>query len=258
MLKSNMDLHKLKITVIGCGWLGLPLCERLIAAGHKVVTTTTTPEKKAHHLKKLDVHLFDVISQVPDQNLLACDIIIYTIPPLGLGEVERFFHAVDPDSKILFISSTSVYGKSEGVTNEESELTPQTKNGKYLKASESYLRAHFKNLTIVRPGGLYGENRHPVNSLQGKTDLTTGQELLHLVHRDDCIDAILKIIENQSWSEDFNLVNDLRIPKEDYYTEEAKKLGLTPPQYIHTPQENPTNISNEKSKKMLALQYKKS
>ncbi|MBC7538780.1 MAG: NAD(P)-binding domain-containing protein [Bacteriovorax sp.] len=251
-----MDVKKLKITVIGCGWLGLPLCERLIADGHKVVTTTTTPEKKEQLSKKLDIHLFDVISQVPDQNLLACDVIIYTIPPLGLGEIERFFHAVDPDSKIIFISSTSVYGKSSGAINEDSELTPQTKNGKYLKASESYLRSHFKNLTIVRPGGLYGESRHPVYFLQGKTDLTTGQELLHLVHLDDCIEAIDKIIENQSWSEDFNLVNDLRISKEDYYTDEARKLGLTPPSYIHTPQENPTNISNEKSKKLLSMQYK--
>ncbi|MDO9182487.1 MAG: hypothetical protein Q7U04_08760 [Bacteriovorax sp.] len=252
-----MDSKKLNITVIGCGWLGLPLCQYLLALGHKVTTTTTTSQKKELLQKTLKIQLFDVTSQIPDQNLLACDVIVYTIPPLGLGEVERFFHAVDPNAKIIFISSTSVYGKSEGSINEESLLTPQRKNGKILKMSELYLRSHFKNLTIIRPGGLYDENRHPIYSLQGKTNLTTGQELLHLVHRDDCIEAIANIIKNQSWSEDFNLVNDLRISKQDYYTEEAMRLGLTPPEYIHTAQVNPTNISNEKSKNKLALNYKK-
>jgi nucleoside-diphosphate-sugar epimerase len=251
-----MDAKKLKITVVGCGWLGLPLCESLIAAGHEVTATTTTPEKKETLSKIIDIRLFDVTKDIPDQNLLAADLIIYTIPPLGLGEIERFFHVVDRNQKIIFISSTSVYGKSAGVVDETSEKNSFTKNGKYLSFSENYLRALFPNLTIIRPGGLYDESRHPVYSLQGKMGLTTGSELLHLVHRDDVIEAIKQIIENQLWSEDFNLVNDLRVPKKDYYSEVAQKLGLTPPQYISSQDVNPTNINNGKSKNRLALLYK--
>lgn len=249
-------MEKLKITVIGCGWLGLPLCERLLAAGHEIVTTTTTPKKYQETSAKFNTVLFDVSSQIPDQNLLSSDVIIYTIPPLGKNEVEHFFHAVNPTLKIIFISSTSIYGKSQGDVTEETIPEPQSKNGLILKSTEDYLRTHFKNLTIIRPGGLVGKDRHPVYSLQGKTGLTTGQELLHIVHLDDCLSALLKIIENNFWSMDFNLVNDLRLMKSDYYISEAKRLNLTPPQYHFSHQLNPTNISNAKSKKILGLIYK--
>lgn len=252
-----MNQIKSKITVIGSGWLGLPLCESLMAAGHTVLTTTTSSVKYEKLHRILNIQVFDCLTQIPDKNLTSSDIIIYTIPPLGPGEVERFFNGVDPVHKIIFISSISVYGKSEGATNEESMFNPQTKNGMLLKDCEGHLRSQFKNLTIIRPGGLYDDNRHPIFSLQGKKNLTTGEEFLHLVHRDNCIEAVLKIIELNCWSEDFNLVNDLRILKKDYYPDVARKLGLVPPEYSQTANINPTNISNGKSKKMLALNYKK-
>ena len=252
-----MDLKKISITVVGAGWLGYQLCECLTAAGYEIITTTTSLKKKEENKNKFTILVFDVLKNLPDQNLLASNILIYTIPPLGANEVERFFENVDPNKKIIYISSTSVYGKSQGVVDEETALVPISKNGRILKNSESYLGLHFKNLTIIRPGGLFNENHHPIYSLQGKTALTTGQELLHLVHLDDCIEAIIKIIEKEQWSEIFNLVNDLRIPKQEYYIEKAKELSLNPPQYLTTSETiNRTNISNSKSKKMLLLQYK--
>lgn len=247
----------MNITVIGCGWLGLPLCESLIAAGHKVITTTTNPSKIQQYKKKLNIRLFDIKAEAPDQDLLSSEVIIYMIPPLGENEVEHFFHAADPDQKIIFISSTAVYGKSQGPVDEESDFFPESPHGIRLLASESYLRVHFKNLTILRPGGLTGLDRHPVYFLQGKKGLTNGNEYLHLVDREDCIHAILEIIEKQVWSQSFNLVNDTRVLKKDFYTKEAMRLGLTPPQYQEVKMENPTNISNLKSKRVLSLNYLK-
>ena len=251
-----MKQNKMNISVIGCGWMGLPLCEALMTSGFEVITTTTTASKKKALSEVMNILLLDVVNDFPDQKLLDSDLIIYTIPPLGLQEVEHFFHVLNPDQKIIYISSTSVYGKSHGPVNENSVHFPETNNAKYLSDSESFLRSQFSQLTIVRPGGLYGEDRHPIHSLQGKTELLTGNELLHLVHRDDVIEAIMKIIENQIWSEDFNLVSDLRIPKRNYYPDLAKKLGLIPPLYKQTEDLNPTNISNEKSKNKLSLMYR--
>lgn len=244
-----------KITVIGCGWLGLPLCEKLTALGHTIVTTTTSLDKQKDLEKKFESYLFDVTKDNPDSKLLDSDILIYTIPPLGKGEVETFFNSIDSNKKILFISSTSVYGKNQGDVTEEKAFDPNSKNALVLREAEIFLKKRFKNLTIIRPGGLYDEKRHPVYFLAGKTGLTTGDEYLHLVHRDDCINAIMSIIEKNIWNEEFNLVNDLRVKKEEYYIEIAKKLKLEPPQYLKTPISNPTKISNEKSKKLLSLKY---
>lgn len=250
-----MDSTKLKVSVIGCGWLGLSLCQSLLAKGHILKTTTSSNEKRSKLAASYDVYLFDITTQQIAPALLDCDVLIYTIPPLGRGEVQTFFKDMASEQKILFISSTSVYGKSQGPCNEDSPLNPESKNGQILKKTETFLQEHFKQLTIIRPGGLYADLRHPIYSLQGKKDLTTGQDLLHLVHRDDCVAAIISIIENNVWNEIINLVNDLRIPKAEYYPQKAQSLGLVPPQYLEAPNPNPTSISNQKSKKLLALKY---
>lgn len=250
-----MDSTKLKVSVIGCGWLGLAICESLLANGYIVKTTTSTNEKRSKLAFCYDVYLFDIKTQRIAPALLDCDILIYTIPPLGASEVQTFFKSVASEQKILFISSTSVYGKSQGPCNEDSLLNPESKNGQILKKTEAFLQEHFTHATIVRPGGLYGDLRHPIYSLQGKKELKTGQDLLHLVHRDDCVAATLSIIKNNVWNEVINLVNDLRVPKAEYYPQKAQSLGLVPPQYLEAPNSNPTSLSNQKSKKLLALNY---
>lgn len=254
-----MDFNKLKVSVIGCGWLGLPLCESLIQHGCQVITTTTDHEKLNLLRSKLNIQLLDItdtpVAIQVDPDLLKCDVLIYTVPPLGLGEVERFFASVAHDQKIIFISSTSVYGKNQGAVTEESSFDPNSENALVLREAEKYLKNRFRQLSIIRPGGLYGEKRHPVYFLAGRKGITSGEEYLHLVHRDDCVRAILKIIGADFIGENFNLVSDLRILKKDYYTEIAKKLGLVPPQFTVAPLSNPTNITNDKSKKLLSLTY---
>lgn len=252
-----MESKKLSIAVIGAGRLGMPLCEHLIAAGHEVQATINSPIKLGSSNNKLDLTLFDIKSQTLSPQLLLKDVIIYTIPPLGIGEVKKLFEIVDSNKKIIFLSSISVYGKKAGTINEESSLSPETTNAHFLKESEDFLRTHFNQLTILRLGGLYSETFHPIYSLAGKKKLVNGEELLHLVHLLDCVEAIHRVIEKDIWSETLNLVDDLRIPKKDFYPKEARRLGLLIPQYEEISLENPTNISNEKSKRILSLSYRK-
>jgi nucleoside-diphosphate-sugar epimerase len=263
----ELNIVKASVTVIGCGWLGLPLCEALASQGQLAATTSSQPEKIVRLSHQFTILPFDIKTEAPNEDLLMSDVIVYTIPPLGLGEVERFFKKIDPHKKIIFISSISIYGKFLGDCNEETLPIPESKNGKLLIQSESFLRAHFKKLTILRPGGLFGQFdevlRHPINSLQGKKNLTNGSEWLHLVDGHDCLFAIKKIIKDNIWNEDFNLVNDVRVRKSEYYPQIANKLGLTAPQYVDQNEITPTSnhtlnhtkISNEKSKKYLSLIY---
>lgn len=253
-----MELKKLKISIIGCGWLGLPLCERLKSLGYEVLTSASTSEKQQKLAQSFKTFLFDIQGPAFDPQLIDCDVLIYTIPPLEPKLVDNFFKRLNPDQKCIFISSTSVYGKSQGPCNEGSPRLPESKNGKILVETETLLRSYLKNLTIIRPAGLYGEDRHPINILQGRSGLTNGEELTHLVHRNDCISALEKIIQLDIWNEDFNLINDCRIKKSLYYTEAAKSRGLIPPLYITDPNViflNATSLSNQKSKKLLSLTY---
>lgn len=252
-----MEKTKLKVSVIGCGWLGLPLCKRLQSLGYEIITTSSHQDKINLLSDQFTILEFDLIKQNPDEQLLNSDFVIYTIPPRELDLVEAFFRKLKADQKTIFISSTSVYGKMQGDCTEDTPKFPESKNGKLLLETETSLKKLVKNLTIIRPGGLYGEKRHPINFLQGKTDLDNGQELTHLVHLDDCINAIIKIMTLNLWGNEFNLVNDIRIKKEKYYPETANLRGLIAPQYKKITNEikNQTNISNEKSKRLLSMKY---
>jgi nucleoside-diphosphate-sugar epimerase len=251
------QMKKTKLCLIGCGWLGKPLAKHLIAKGYSLLATTAHDKNTEFSNELIPYLRFDLtLSPQVTEEILNADILIYTIPPLELHFIKIFFDQIPIDKKIIFTSSTSVYGKDQGPVNETFIPAPASANSPLLVQTEEYLRQRFKQLTIIRPGGLYGEKRHPIFFLQGKSQLTTGKELLHLVHLQDCINAILKIIDLNIWNETINLVSDLRIEKKEYYVAMAKKLKITPPTYIENQIIlNPTNISNEKSKKILMINY---
>lgn len=241
---------KKKITIIGCGWLGKPLAKNLLQNGHDVVVTTRTSKIEGLTSIQFDVEHFH---QLPNE-ILEADVLIYSVPPLAWPLIDRFFNHLKRDQKIIFISSTSVYGKEESNVDETFALNIDNGNP-HLIITEGYLRERFKNLTILRPGGLYGEKRHPLKFLAGKKSLTTGDEFTHLVHSDDVISAIKTIIEQNHWGEIFNLVSDLKMKKKIFYTTLAKEKGFEIPEYAEIVRKNPTEISNEKSKRVLGLTY---
>jgi len=246
-----------KICLIGCGWLGKPLALHLIAAGYSVTATTAHNKSSEFKSDGIPYIQFDIASspEVPDE-IINADVLIYTIPPLELTLVKSFFDKIADDKKILFTTSTSVYGKNLGDVDETFEIKIEQTNSALLVETEKFLRSRFTNLTIIRPGGLYGGKRHPIYFLQGKKDLKTGHELLHLVHFKDCIKAIETIVKKDIWNETFNLVSNLSIPKRDYYTTIAAKHSLPLPEYSDLEDRMvQTRISNEKSKKLLKIDY---
>ena len=77
--------------------------------------------------------------------------------------------------------------------------------------------------------------------LSGK-ELSNGQELINLIHRNDCIHMIRTIIENGYWNEVFNGVYPHHPTKKEYYISEAKKREIPPPIY----QQSRGNVSKKK------------
>ena len=183
------------VGILGCGWLGAPLAESLLADKHTVKGTTTSHEKlpalKEKGIDAFEISIFeDRITGNIQGFLKNLDILIINIPPkLRNPSSGDFIKKVELlskeliDSKIsnvLFISSTSVYGNVEGEVTEDTIPEPITKSGKQLLIAEKYLVAQNQfSTTILRFGGLIGEDRHPVYQLSGKT-MTNGEELVNL------------------------------------------------------------------------------
>lgn len=244
------------LCLIGCGWLGKPLAKTLKNDGYRIVATTAHDQSVEFQNDGISYIRYDLAQDPLPSLALDADVIVYTIPPLEISVVKHFFDQLPADKKIIFTSSTAVYGKNMGAVNEDTPLDLNNTHSPLLLETENYLRTRFKAATILRLGGLYGDKRHPVYFLQGKKGLTNGQEFIHLVHQQDCIKAISSVIEHELWGKTLNIISDLRITKRDYYTDMAEKLSLPLPEYVESDKGmKETKISNQKSKELLVINY---
>lgn len=256
MKTGAYQMKKEQLSLIGCGWLGKALAIDLVSSGHNIIATTATDKMIEFTNSGVPYTQLDISKDLVPDVIHKSDILIYMITPLKLIHVKHFFDQIPLDKKIIFMSSISVYGKNIGNLDEETKLDIHLTSSPLLFETESYIRNKFLHATILRLGGLYGYKRHPIYSLQGKSELTNGNAFLHLAHLDDCLAAIKAVITKSAWGETFNIVNDVKLRKKEYYPFIANKLNLIPPKYLNEEKNNKEKIiSNTKSKLKLGMNY---
>ena len=134
--------------------------------------------------------------------------------------------------KIIFVSSTSVYGEVQGEVTEKSIPKPANDSAKKLLAAEKlFMTDKDLDATLVRFGGLLGPDRHPVTYLSGQHELTNGDDAINLIQLEDCLLILISIITNDWWGKIMNGVYPDHPTKRVYYTTEASKRGLPVPEY---------------------------
>jgi nucleoside-diphosphate-sugar epimerase len=259
------------ISILGCGWLGLPLATALISTNFSVKGSTTS-QNKLSLLEDNKIQPFllslnenEIIGKV-DAFLENAEVLIIDIPPKLRGNATENFVAkikilipfIEKSSikKVLFVSSTSVYAEDNSIVTEETTPKPETEGGKQLLEVEKLLQknASFQT-TILRFGGLIGEDRHPIKFLAGKENIENPDGVINLIHQKDCIGIIMKIIETNSWNEIFNAVAPFHPTRVAYYTQKAIELNLVLPKFNHKKASFGKIISSDKSKKILDYKY---
>ncbi|RKS99333.1 NAD(P)H-binding protein [Flavobacterium sp. 123] len=236
-----------QISILGCGWLGLPLAKALLEKGF-LINGSTTSEEKILTLKNKGINPFlirldsqNVVGEM-DRFLKGSTTLIIDIPPKlrgnstedFVGKIQNLIPHLENSTlkNVLFISSTSVYGENNTIITEETTTNPDTEGGRQLVKAEALLQknSHFKT-TILRFGGLIGEDRNPVKFLSGRENIENPEAPINLIHQEDCIGIILKILETDSWNETFNAVTPFHPSREQYYTQKATDLNLVPPKF---------------------------
>jgi nucleoside-diphosphate-sugar epimerase len=236
-----------KISILGCGWLGMPLAKALLQ-NNFLVSGSTTSEDKLKVLEQQGIMPFLIALSENETtgNVTAflenSEILIIDIPPKLRGsENENFVCKIKNMipyiersliKNVIFISSTSVYGDSPALVLEETVPQPDTESGKQLLQTEQLLQnnSHFKT-TVLRFGGLIGDDRHPVKFLAGRENLDQPDAPINLIHQEDCIGVIQKIITTHAWNETFNAVAPFHPSREQYYTQKAVDLNLALPKF---------------------------
>ncbi|MCM5661996.1 SDR family oxidoreductase [Galbibacter mesophilus] len=250
-----------KIAVLGCGWLGLPLAKSFVKKGYQVNGATTSVDKilsiAQHNINPflIAVHQNHIEGNI-SYFLQDVDVLVINIPPRirsnsntnYLGKIETLSKKIAESDikKVIFASSSSVYSNIPEIVDENTEPNPETESGKQVLASEEVLKANNSfETTIIRFGGLYGNNRHPVNSLSGKKNLSNPNSPVNLIHLEDCVSIINTIIEKEAWGKTFNAAAPSHPSKQSYYTNLAEKLGIEPPEYDENNSEKGKTITSK-------------
>lgn len=224
------------ISILGSGWLGLPLANELQQAGYNIKTSTRSSERLEQINKSgIETCLFDIESDESSliehsDHFLQADILIINITSKNVEAFKALICQIEasPISKVLFISSTSVYADSS-----EPNPTPITEDNlsalnpcPLLEIESLFIdNSHFQT-SIIRFAGLIGYQRHPGrffiqkdkdNKLSCKS-IRNPEGLVNMIHRDDCIGLIQAVIKQQSWGEIFNGCSSQHPTRRQFYS----------------------------------------
>jgi nucleoside-diphosphate-sugar epimerase len=243
----------MRVLVIGCGYVGLPLAGELVRAGHEVFGVNRSAEKAAE-LRALGIEpLTADITQRAALNALPqqLDWVVNVVSSNkgGLEEYQRVFldgthHLLDwlaavPLKKYIHAGSTSVYTQTDGsLVKETSPAQPTTEMGLVLAETEQTLLRAFRDrkfpAVLLRLAGIYGPGRGHLflQYLKNEARIADkGLRLLNMIHRDDAVGAIIAALKNGRPGEIYNVADDEPVPQIHFFRWLSETLGKDMPPF---------------------------
>jgi nucleoside-diphosphate-sugar epimerase len=245
------------ISILGAGWLGSRLAEKLVKQGGRVKIAT----RSAQRLRELSIagvaaYQLD-IEKLTDNiaEFLNAQTLIINITCKNISAFKKLIREIEksPIEKVIFVSSTSVYPAQHGLCQESDRLDVTTHP---LLQIENLLHGnnHFKT-TILRFAGLIGPKRHPGRFFTSGKKIRDPSASVNLIHLDDCIGIIKKVIEKEAWGEVFNCCADSHPSKRDFYSKSALSLGISVPEFLSSDITSNKVVANSKIKEILDYQF---
>lgn len=211
----------MRVAILGCGYVGLELGRRLRARGHEVIGVRRSIEgceaieEAGLEAVRADVTDPEALSRVPDS-----DALVFAASSGGRGAeearevyveglrtvIEDFSARERPPDRLIYTSSTGVYGDHDGGwVDEETQIEPTTEKTRVLAEAERVALESSIDGTVARFAGLYGPERYRLERyLEGP--VTEGY--LNMVHRDDAAGAVRYLLEEDLARGEVVLVSD--------------------------------------------------
>jgi nucleoside-diphosphate-sugar epimerase len=275
----------MRVLIVGCGYVGLPLGAELVRLGHEVSGIRRSPsaeaELKAAGIQPLiaDVARPEQFAGVPT----GFDWVVNTVSSTRGGVDEYRSVYVDgtrnmiewlkaaPPKKYVYTSSTSVYAQEDGSLVKETSLAePAGDTSKLLVETERLLLEASKTAKfpaiILRVAGIYGPDRGHLFKQYLKDEARIagkGERLINMIHRDDLVGAIIAALKNGRAGEIYNAVDDEPVMQIHFFRFLSETLGKWMPPYA--PGEEDANrkrgltnkkVSNRKLKMELGYVFK--
>lgn len=227
--------------IIGCGYLGRRVAALWREQGQRVVATTRKHVEELRGLG-LETVLCDVLDPASCQELPQADTVLYCVgfdrkSGVGMREVyvrglENVLAHLPTPKRFLHVSSTSVYGQTDGgVVDEEAATAPVEENGRIVLDAEQAVRRRLPEAVILRFAGIYGPGRCiGMQTVQKGLPVEGDPERwLNLIHVEDGAAAILLAEKRAAVGATYNVSDGRPLRRREYFECAARALGLPPP-----------------------------
>ena len=236
----------MRVLIVGCGYVGLPLGKELVRRGHDVFglrrSALAAAEMQAAGIRPLlaDVTQPESLAKLPRD----FDWVVNCTASGGGGAADYqkiylegnrnliAWLAGSPLKKFLYTSSTSVYAQNDGsVVTENSPAEPDVATAQVLVETEKLLltavAARKFPTVILRVAGIYGPARgHAFKQfLRGEARIEgDGARWLNMIHRDDVIGAIIAALERGRPGEIYNAMDNEPVSQLNFFKWLAAEL----------------------------------
>jgi len=234
--------------IIGCGYLGQRVAQEWLQAGDQVTALTRSPKRAAELAATgLQTLVGDLTRPETLPPFPACDTVLYavgydrsssrSIEEVYVQGLDNFLgNTSNPVGKLIYISSTGVYGQNDGSwVDESSPCQPTRPGGAACLAAEALLRSHTlgSRSTILRLAGIYGPNRIPRRAAieAGEPIAASQNGYVNLIHVADAVKVILAAETCSDLPPVLLVADGQPALRATYFQEIARLLGAPNPRF---------------------------
>ncbi|MCC3277403.1 SDR family oxidoreductase [Arthrobacter sp. zg-Y20] len=196
----------MRVLIAGCGDLGTEAGLRFAAAGFSVLGWRRSPGNLPAAITGQAADLTGELPRIP----AGTDVVVIAV---AAGErTEAAYRAAYVDgtanvmdalerdgvrpARILFVSSTAVYGDADGgQVDEDTPPAPASATGAVILEAEQLLHDRRPDAVVLRLAGIYGPGRTRLIDAvtAGTAVIPAGSQLTNRIHRDDAAAAIVHL-----------------------------------------------------------------
>jgi nucleoside-diphosphate-sugar epimerase len=243
-----------RVLIVGCGYVGLPLGAELVRQGHEVFGVRRNPAATAD-LRAAGLQ--PVVADLTRPETLASlpgpfDWVVNTVASSrggGADDYRRVYlqgtrHLIDrlataPPKKFVYTSSTGVYGENDGSRVKETSPTePAAETARVLVETEQLLLAAAQERSfpavILRVAGIYGPGRGHLFHQYLRNEAVIpgkGERFLNMIHRDDLVGILVAALQAGRPGEIYNAVDDEPVAQIHFFRWLAETLGKWMPPF---------------------------